>query len=143
MFLVEFCSLPFATHQHLSQVLYGIPHVFKADVQRRKAKAQDVFVHSAVARAEVAYHAARNQRLHDGKRTRARRPAGRVAACQADLRATLGVLTRCGQAQGVALAALLYELYEQVSQRQRFSAQRHHATQLVGGLKAIQTATQE
>jgi hypothetical protein len=34
--------LPLAAVQHLAQVLHGVPHVFKADVQRREAKAQDV-----------------------------------------------------------------------------------------------------
>jgi hypothetical protein len=44
MFLVELGALPFAAGQHLAQVFHGVPHIFKADVQRREAKAQDVGV---------------------------------------------------------------------------------------------------
>ena len=74
---VEFRPLPLATGQHLAQMLHRVPHVGKAGVERRQAKAQDVRVPAAVAGPEVANHAACNQRLHDGK--------GAVSPGQADL----------------------------------------------------------
>src|SRR3990167_351172 len=70
VFLVELRLLPFFGFQHLAQVLHRIPNILKTDIQRRKAKAQDVLVDAAVTGAEVANHAACDQRLHDGKGAR-------------------------------------------------------------------------
>ena len=60
----------------------------KPQVQRREAEAQDVG-HLGVAGAEVADHAARDQRLHDRVGARAA-----VAQREADLRAAPGVIAR-------------------------------------------------
>ena len=118
MLLVELRLLPLASYQYLAQMLHRIPHIFKPDVQRRKPKAQDVFVDATIARAVVANHATRNQRLHDSKGTGAQGATGSVLAGQARLRAALGVIARGGQAQALALAALFHKLDEQVGQRQ-------------------------
>ena len=58
--------LPLATLHDLSQVLCGVPDIGVTDVQRCEAKAQDVRVLAAIARTEVADHAACDQGLHDG-----------------------------------------------------------------------------
>ncbi len=54
----------------------------------------------------------------------------------------LSMLTWCGKAQAMATAALLHQLNEQVGQRQRFGAQRRHATQGLGCAKDVQPALQ-
>ena len=77
-------------------MLHRIPHIDKSDVQRREAKAQDVFVHTAIACAVVANHAARNQRLHHRKRARTQCATRAMLACQAHLRAALRVRPRRG-----------------------------------------------
>ncbi len=108
MFLVEFGLLPFAAVEHLPEVLDGVPDVFEADVQRREAEAQDVRVRAAVAGPEVTDHTAGDQRLHDG--------VGAGSPRQADLRAALRVLARCGERQAVAGTARLHQFDEQVGQ---------------------------
>ena len=93
--------------------------------------------------AVVSNHAACNQRLHDGVGAAALAVHARAfVACQAHLRAALGVLTRCGQAQAVARAALFHQLDEQIGERQRLGAQRRHAAQALRGGEHIQPALQ-
>ena len=104
MLLVEFGALPLFCLQHLAQMLHGVPHVFKADVEGREAKAQNVFVLATIASTVVANDAARNKGLHDGK--------GTFVAGEADLRAAPGVFAWGGQAQAVAGAAFFDELDE-------------------------------
>src|SRR5512133_1533084 len=67
---IEFGTAPFARFEHLAHMLHGMPHVLEAEVQRRETEAQDIRMPRApgcgrVAGAEVADHAARDQRLHD------------------------------------------------------------------------------
>ena len=71
-----------------AQVLDRVPDVVEAGVQRREAEAQDVGHRRAVAGAEVADHAARDQRLHDGVGA-ARR--ARRQTCEPRARASRGV----------------------------------------------------
>lgn len=40
--LVEFGLAPFLALEHCAQVGHGMPDILKTDIQRRKAKAQDV-----------------------------------------------------------------------------------------------------
>ena len=49
----EACILPLTAVQHLAQVFYRVPHVFKPDEERREAKAQDVGVTPTIARPEA------------------------------------------------------------------------------------------
>ena len=66
---------PLAGLEHLRQAIDGVPDVDEAGVERREAEAQDV------RRAEIADHAAGDQRLHDRRRRRPRAP--RSPGCRA------------------------------------------------------------
>src|SRR3954470_12986214 len=99
---VELGPLPLRAFEHLPQVLHRVPRFLEAQVERREAEAQDVGTPGA----EVADHAARDQRLHD------RVSAG--LARETHLRAAQAVLARGGQAETVARTAFLHEADEQV-----------------------------
>ncbi len=104
-----------------TQVLDRVPDVLEAEVQRREAEAQDVRHLRVIAGAEVADHAARDQRLHDG--VGARSPS-RIARQTCE--------PRCAWSRGVTSARpcpaqrCLDQRDEQVGQRQRLGAQRRH-----------------
>ncbi len=143
--LVELGPAPLAAVQDGAQVLHGIPHVLEAQVERGEAEAQDVLVRplAAIALAEVADHAARDQRLHDGIGAAALAVhALALVARQAHLRAAPRMLPGRRQAQAVACAALFHQADEQVRQRQRFRAQRLHSAQRLRGGEHVQPALQ-
>ncbi len=89
--LAEARFAPLAAVEHLPQVFHGVPHVGKTRVERRETEAQDV------GRAEVADHAAADQRLHDRK--------GTVVARVTDLAAAQGPIARRSQRQALIAAA--------------------------------------
>ena len=82
----------------------GVPDVDKSRIERREAKAQDV------GRAEVADHAARDERLHDG--------VAALVARITHLAAALGVGHRRAQRQALAGAAFTHALHEEIGQRE-------------------------
>ena len=73
-FFVELNLLPPGLLPPLAQVFYRPPHLFKPDVQRCEAAAQDVEVdrsfqaRRSISGAEIANHPAGDQRPHDGTR---------------------------------------------------------------------------
>ena len=73
--LIELGLLPFTGFHDLLEMFYRIPNVFKPNVERGEAEAQDVFVLAAITGTVVPNDAACDQGLNDGIRAGVQREA--------------------------------------------------------------------